>query len=195
MENINTPKYWNSRFKNGETGWDLGKVSLPIKEYIDQIEDKSSKILIPGAGNAYEAQYFYNKGFFNVYIADWAKIACENFAKRNPSFPKKHILNQDFFKLKGSYNLIIEQTFFCALDPSLRKNYVEKMVELLKPKGKLVGLLFNIPLNKNQPPFGGSKEEYFSLFESNFNVITMEVAYNSIDPRKNNELFFIMQKK
>jgi len=44
------------------------------------------------------------------------------------------------------------------------------MKELLNPKGKLIGLLFQFPLTEVGPPFGGSKEEYNSLFENDFDI-------------------------
>ena len=69
------------------------------------------------------------------------------------------------------------------------------MHQLLMPDGKLVGLLFNIPLNNDNPPFGGNKEEYLSLFEERFKIEKMEIAYNSIPQRAENELFFKLQKK
>jgi hypothetical protein len=89
----------------------------------------------------------------------------------------------------------LEQTFFCALLPEIRKKYVSKMHQLLKPEGKLVGLLFNIPLNDNKPPFGGNESEYRSLFEEKFKIEKMETAYNSIPPRAGSELFFMVTKK
>lgn len=46
--------YWSERYKNKDTGWDIGSVSTPIKSYIDQLQDTSKKILIPGCGNGYE---------------------------------------------------------------------------------------------------------------------------------------------
>ena len=53
------------------------------------------------------------------------------------------VLHGDFFDHAGVYNLIIEQTFFCALDPSLRGSYVEKMHSLLADGGKIAGVLFD----------------------------------------------------
>ena len=50
-------EYWEERYRAGTTGWDIGSPSTPLKEYIDQLQDPSKKILIPGAGNAYEAEY------------------------------------------------------------------------------------------------------------------------------------------
>ncbi|MCB0465100.1 MAG: SAM-dependent methyltransferase, partial [Aequorivita sp.] len=107
----------------------------------------------------------------------------------------ENLLHTDFFELEDTFDLILEQTFFCALEPSLREEYVNKMDKLLKPNGKLVGLLFNIPLNDDKPPFGGNKEEYLSLFEDKFRIETMGVAYNSIPQRAGNELFFMLSKK
>ena len=80
-------KNWNSRYDTKETGWDIGFVSPPLKEYIDQITDLNIKILIPGCGNAYEAEYLFNKGFKNVFIVDYSQIAISNLIKRIPDFP------------------------------------------------------------------------------------------------------------
>lgn len=186
--------FWNHKYLAEETGWDIGIVSTPLKEYIDQITDTDLKILIPGGGNSYEAEYLFNKGFTNVFVVDISVIPLKNLVTRIPAFPKENLLHSDFFKLDGSFDLILEQTFFCALDPSLRKEYVSKMHKLLKPGGKLAGLLFNIPLNNDTPPFGGNKEEYISLFEEYFKIEKMETAYNSIPQRAGNELFFKLKR-
>jgi SAM-dependent methyltransferase len=196
MENLKLDEsFWSERYKSGEISWDMGYVSTPLKEYIDQLSNKDLKILIPGGGNSYEAEYLFNKGFQNVFVIDISKIPLENLLKRVPSFPKENLLHMDFYNLNQKFDLILEQTFFCAQDPKLRIDYVLKMYELLKPKGKLVGLLFNIPLNDNKPPFGGNEDEYRSLFEKKFDIHIMETAYNSIPPRTGNELFIKMVKK
>ena len=53
------------------------------------------------------------------------------------------IVNENFFYHQGKYDLILEQTFFCALDPSLREKYVEKCYDLLNDDGKIAGVFFN----------------------------------------------------
>ncbi len=187
--------YWNNRYINNETGWDIGYVSTPLKNYFDQLKDKNQKILIPGCGNAYEAEYLFKQGFKNVFIVDIAPEAVKSFKKRVPDFPESNIILSDFFELNQTWDLIIEQTFFCALNPAIREKYVQKMHKILAPNGKLVGLLFNCELNTEHPPFGGFKEEYEKLFSSYFNIKTMETCYNSIEPRKERELFIILEKK
>lgn len=188
-------EYWSARYKQGNIQWDIGHVSTPIKEYVDQLENKNLKILIPGSGNAYEAAYCHDQGFNNVSLVDISIEPINNFMISNPTFPSEYALHKDFFLLEGKYDLILEQTFFCALHPSQRTDYVNKMSGLLHEGGKLVGVLFDLPLNDNQPPFGGNQEIYKSLFETNFVIHKMEKCNNSILPRAGNELFFQLIKK
>lgn len=183
--------YWDLRYKENKTGWNIGYASPPIKEYIKQLKDKSISILIPGAGNSFEAELLWNKGFTNTYVLDIAKQPLENLKNRVKDCPDEHLFHQDFFELNRTFDLIIEQTFFCALNPDLRKPYVEKMSQLLKPNGKLVGLLFDFPLTESGPPFGGGIDEYMSLFSRRFKIKTLERATNSIKERQGKELFFI----
>lgn len=182
-------KYWESRYDNDESSWDLGAVSPPLKKYIDQLTNKKLKILIPGCGNAYEADYLFKNGFHNVFALDWADNVISEFKKRAPHFPESNIFNEDFFKHDGSYDLIIEQTFFCALPRKDRLKYAKKVHDLLKPNGRLVGLLFNHEFENDSPPYGGSEEEYQRLFNPFFFIKQLSTADNSIKPRAGRELF------
>jgi hypothetical protein len=187
-----SPEYWESRYKDHQTGWDIGTASTPLVEYINSISNKDTAILIPGCGNSYEAEYLVENGFTNVTVIDIAPSPVKRLKEKIGD--KALVLQEDFFKHKGSYDYILEQTFFCALDPALRPNYVYKMNELLKPEGKLAGVLFNKQFETN-PPFGGSKEEYEILFSKELHIIKVEDCYNSIAPRAGTELFFIATKK
>ena len=192
------PKYdeafWSEKYQAGETGWDLGTVSPPIKSYIDQLNDKNLSILISGAGNAYEAAYLFEQGFKNITVMDLAIKPLKNLKERVPDFPEHQLVHQNFFDHDGQYDLIIEQTFFCALDPSLRVNYIDKMKSLLKDDGKLVGLLFDFRLTDEGPPFGGSADAYTIDFQKRFKLKTLAPCYNSIKPRLGRELFIIFEK-
>ncbi|KOY51291.1 methyltransferase domain-containing protein [Polaribacter dokdonensis] len=187
--------FWDNKYKTNKTGWDLGQVSPPLKTYFDQLTNKELKILIPGGGNSYEAEYLLNTSFTNVYVVDISKLALENLKKRVPNFPSSNLIHQNFFDLELKFDLIIEQTFFCALDPNLRKNYVHKMHSLLNENGKLVGLLFDAKLNEDHPPFGGDKKEYIALFKNQFDIKILEDCYNSIQNRQGMELFCKSIKK
>ena len=187
--------YWDNRYKQHTDSWDLGEVSPPLKAYFNKIADKSVRILIPGGGNSYEAEYLFNKGFRNVYVLDIAQRALQNLKLRVPNFPDTQLIHSDFFVLDMTFDMIIEHTFFCALHPDLRRQYVLKMNALLVPKGELIGLLFKLPLDRIEPPFGGDKQLYTDLFEPVFHIEIIEDCYNSEASRRGNELFFKITKR
>ncbi len=193
-ENQLNGDYWERRYLLGQTGWDAGGITTPLKIYFDQLNAKDLKILIPGAGNAHEAEYLHKEGFSRVYVLDLAPSPLASIKMRLPNFPADHLIQGDFFEHEGSYDLIVEQTFFCALHPSLRQTYAKKMHELLKPGGTLAGLLFDVPLNEHHPPFGGSSREYLDYFRPFFEIKSFEKAYNSISPRAGRELFIQLIK-
>ena len=192
-------QYWTDRYDNQLTGWDIGYPSTPLVAYIDQLTSKELSILIPGAGNAYEAEYLHQKGFTHVHVLDISASPLEALTKRVPDFPENHLIQENFFQHQGQYDLIFEQTFFCSFEPLVetRSLYAKKMNELLKAGGKLVGLWFKHPLDiaSGRRPFGGSKEEYIGHLAPYFEIHVLEDSYNSIKPRMGNELFGIFQKK
>lgn len=189
--------YWNHRFEKNDTPWDMGHVSDPIKNYIDQLTNKNISILIPGCGNSYEAGYLLQNGFTNLTVIDISPILTARLEEKYKQYAGKqlHIITGNFFDLKGQFNLILEQTFFCALEPSQRSQYCIQMHLLLKPTGKLAGLLFNRQFSNPGPPFGGSMEEYRQLFSVLFRIIKLEACYNSIKSRYGSECFFMLQKR
>lgn len=196
MSNALNKDYWNDRYLQQQTGWDIGTVATPLKTYFDQLTNKHLSILIPGCGNAHEAAYLLQQGFSNVTLVDIAPLATAAVEEKLRGYINNglQIITGDFFDLKTTFDLIIEQTFFCAIHPTFRPAYANQMFSLLAPKGKLVGLLFDRDF-EGGPPFGGSKLEYQQLFAPKFNICIMEKAYNSIAPRLGSELFVLMTKK
>ncbi len=190
----NDREYWDNRYVAGQTGWDLGEVSTPLKAYIDQYENRQASILILGCGNAYEAAYLLDQGFSNVTIIDISPAAIEKVRARLKAYDGKElqIICTDFFKIDQSFDLVLEQTFFCALPPTARQSYVDKMREILNPNGKLAGVLFDRQF-EGGPPFGGTAAEYKALFSGKLKIQLMEPCYNSVKPRAGTELFFIMK--
>jgi methyl halide transferase len=199
MDSNTTESYWTNRYKDQSTGWDIGAPSSPLKAYIDQLTDKTLRILIPGAGNAYEAEYLFENGFKNVFVLDISAIPLVAFKDRNPQFPAEQLIEANFFEHQNQYDLIIEQTFFCSFEPTPenRNAYAKHCAALLKPNGKLVGLWFDIPLiegNMDKRPFGGDAASYLAYLSPYFIAKTFEKCYNSIAPRMGNELFGVFIK-
>ncbi|MDM1294014.1 methyltransferase domain-containing protein [Sphingobacterium sp. N143] len=187
--------YWDERYKNRQTGWDIGYASPPIINYAEASIPKHASILIPGCGNAHEAKALLALGFKHITLLDIAPTLVENVRQELGEHAPIQVICQDFFQHNQQYDYILEQTFFCALHPTLRQKYVQQMAALLHPNGILAGLLFNKEFTQQGPPFGGNKTIYQQLFHSDFNILQMIDCPNSIPPRQGNELFFALKKK
>lgn len=187
--------YWHTRYLLGDTPWDIGYPSPAIIDFCEKLPQKEWRILIPGAGYAHEAEWLWRNGFRQVYVCDWAAPAFEPLRQRVPDFPEAQMLVTDFFALDDTFDLILEQTFFCALPPVRRTDYVQQCARLLPEGGLLAGLLFASPFPFEGPPFGGTETEYRQLFEPHFHIQQMAITPLSIEPRRGNELFFVAVRK
>jgi SAM-dependent methyltransferase len=183
--------YWNNQYESGKTGWDLGMASPALVRYIDSLQNKDVRVLIPGCGNAYEAQYLLDQGFTNITLIDIAPALVNQLQQKYAGNPNIIIVLGDFFEFEGQFDVIIEQTFFCAIQPYMRSEYVKQMRKLLSPSGELAGLLFDTRFDFDGPPFGGCKCEYTPIFdEGGLRVDEMEMTEFSAKPRAGTELFF-----
>ena len=196
MEPTLDAAYWSKRYENNDAAWDVGQVSAPLKQYIDGLQDRNTAILIPGCGNAYEAEYLLQQGFTNITLVDFSPVLVEAISQKFRSHVGKDltVLCSDFFELSSTYDLILEQTFLSALHPSLREAYAKKLHALLNNNGLVAGVIFGKDF-EGGPPFGGTKEVYEHLFADLFSIEIMEPCYNSIAPRSGNELFIRLRKK
>ena len=98
--------YWQNRYKDSDTPWEIGYASPPLVAFFDKLiekddsekdnKNKNLKILIPGGGRSHEAEYLHKKGFKNVYVIDLAVSPLEDFSKRCSDFPKEHLIIQNF---------------------------------------------------------------------------------------------------
>jgi methyl halide transferase len=193
--------YWEQRWQQNQTHWDLQQVSPPLAAYIDYVQPAYAHqpILVPGCGSGYEALYLLDAGFSQITMLDISATAIAKMEGMLNAYysdwrQRLNLVHGDFFTHSGSYLLILEQTFFCALDPKLRFTYAQKMHELLAHTGVLAGVLFNRNF-EGGPPFGGNSAEYSQLFTEFFTIEKMELCRNSVAPRSGSELFIQMRKK
>lgn len=184
--------YWEQCYVNHQSPWDMGSASTPLISYLEK-QNRDASILIPGAGRAWEVDWMLEQGFNDLTVIDLSNTALQEAMERIPHSGQVKWIEGNFFEHIGHYDLIMEQTFFCALDPQLRPDYALKMKSLLKEGGKLFGLLFNFPLSTEGPPFGGSEAEYLNLFQSQFKIQHLEICYNSIKPRAGREFFLELE--
>jgi len=192
MTDSGKPEYWNERYRQGITPWNIGQANPVWINFIRSFPQKT-RILFPGAGHAHEAIVLHRRGYTECWICDWSAEAIDLVKRREPDFPESQLLWKDFFELEGTYDLIIEQTFLSALPPTWRGRYVRQMHRLLSPGGTLAALLFASPMNTDRPPFGGSEAIYKALFSPYFHFLQFKISEESIPPHLGNEFFLEMR--
>ena len=199
--NVNSPSFWNSKYINKEHGWDIGKPTPIFKKWSSKYKSPENiNICIPGCGYGHDAIYLANAGF-NVYAFDFSKDAINYLnSKINKQINLKTFCT-DFFKISDdflhTFDFILEYTFYCAISPSRRQEYIDKCHGLLKDKGKIISIMLQIERNnKSQgPPFQVTKDELTLNFKNKFKIIKMEKNKLSIAPRKDIELYVHYEKK
>jgi SAM-dependent methyltransferase len=108
------------------------------------------------------------------------------------------VLHQDFFGLDNShdgiYDLVLEQTFFCAIAPRQRQDYVRNVTRILKPGGMLVGLFYNTD-KEGGPPYNTTREDIEVNFAKNFKIQELHKTTLSAEQRKDKEWLGILIKR
>jgi methyl halide transferase len=193
---------WENRYHESNTPWDL---STPTPECLRLINEKhflaGREILVPGAGRGYDALAFAKAGLSvsSIDIAPTPNLALLSMAQAERC--PVRVFTRDFFSLTQDpyhhqrYDYIWEYTFFCAIDPALRAEYVKMMRLLLRPQGILVALFF--PLHTevpNPPPYPVKEEEIHTLFRPYFDWQVM-TPQQSIKPRAGRELLYFFKLK
>lgn len=194
MPEVSADTYWESRYRQSDFPWDLGHASRPLVDWLSQHARPDLRILIPGGGLGWELEWLWQKGFRALTQIDIAHYTAEAIVRRNPLLAP-HLRTGDFFELEGAFDLIIEQTFFCALNPAQRPDYARHMAQLLAPGGLLAGVWFCFPLTEQGPPFGGSPEEYLGLLKPYFESVVWQPCTNSEPSREGKEIWLEVRKK
>ena len=192
------PDYWERSYRSGEMGWDLGKSTPILNQWIETCKDPLT-ICVLGAGNGWDAVNFAKKGHF-ITAVDFAESPVKNMqAAARHSDLKMEILHMDIFELNliysNKFDVVIEYTCFCAIDPSRRREYLEMVRHILKPKGELVGLLFPIDKDPSDggPPYAVELDPTIKLISEYLSLIIQEVPTMSIKQREGREIFVIFR--
>jgi len=188
-------RYWDERYVQGNAPWDLLTVSTPIKYLIGKYVTVQDKILIPGAGRGHELNWLRVNGYHRSIALDWSNEAISEAKALYPEIDDSSLLTGDFFQHRGSYDVIIEQTFFCALPPTQRPDYARHVADLLPTGGLLVGVWFVFALTEKGPPFGGSPKEYHVLFDPYFEWLRFEPCRVSAPERWGKEWLMVGRRK
>jgi len=129
---------------------------------------RPGRVLVPGCGSGYEVRFFAERGW-DVLAIDFSAAAIE--AARRVLGEWSRLLQQaDFFSLQtGSFDLVYERAFLCALPRARWPDWGRRMAELVRPGGELAGF-FYLDDNPRGPPFGISREGLDALRGKEFEI-------------------------
>ena len=189
---------WQRHYDEDDLGWDLGHVAPPFVDLLESNAIVPCKTLVPGCGRGHEVIFFRENGF-DVTAVDYSIGAVNHL--NSVILERKlntKVLNLDFFELDSThdclYDLLIEQTFFCAISPSQRLLYVETVVRVLKRGGMIAGLFYHTG-KEGGPPFNTTRDDIIKHFSDSFEIRELAQAKNSAEQRKDKEWLVILTKK
>jgi len=199
MKRVSTSKFWNQRYLDSNTKWDLGHPT-PILTYYLENNKISGKACVLGCGNGHDVIEL-SRYDIDVYAVDFATEAIKNLRKKLTQIQRVELIEEDIFNLPHLYSnyfdFVYEYTCYCAIDPNRRVEYFDMAYKVLRVGGLLFGIF--IPLDKDigneeGPPFGVSIQEVMKLAHNKFKVIENTFSDYSIEPRVGREKLIILEK-
>ncbi|MEL6927938.1 MAG: methyltransferase domain-containing protein [Cyanobacteria bacterium J06600_6] len=198
MDNL-TAEAWEQRYQDKGDRWNLG---FPAPPFVGLLAADNApqpgKLAVLGCGKGHDSLFFAESGF-EVMGFDFAPSAiAEATATAKAREISARFVQQDIFALDeeftSSFDYVVEHTCFCAIDPSLRSQYVKVVKRLLRPGGKLIALFYTHD-KPGGPPFGIKPESVLDYFTADFESVLFQQAQDSIERRRGNEHLAIFKLK
>ncbi len=199
------PSYWQSRWREGRTGWDLGGVHPLFSELIDHASaaglEEGGFILEPGCGRAHTGAALAGLGY-KVTAFDVSQEAVDAAKKLYAHLANLELVVADLFALSNSwtnkFDAVYDRAVLCALPRSIRPAYVETCAKMIKPGG----LFLSIPFTKlniaesEGPPFAVCENDLEEMFTSRFEkVVHIEKPHLEKDSKIACEMLVIRRRK
>jgi SAM-dependent methyltransferase len=167
------PVDWEERYQAGEMPWDKGAPNPALLEYLAANPPLDGAILVPGCGLGYDVRAISSteNEVTGIDIAPSAIRAAQAFPKTG----RENYLLENLFDLppqmRGRFDWVCEHTCFCAIDPSMRPQYVQGVAAALKPGGRLLAIFYLDPGSDDDgPPHGVTPAELDAFFNGPFRL-------------------------
>ena len=173
-----SPAFWDERFDQQFTPWDLGGVPRRLAQFVAG-SPAPLRCLIPGCGSAYELAHMLDAGWDATAI-DFSPAAVAA-ARAVLGDQAGKVEQADFFAWQpaASLDLIYERAFLCAMPRAMWPQVAARWAQLLAPGAMLAGYFFFDDHAKG-PPFGIDREQLFALLAPHFDCLADESVDDSI---------------
>lgn len=193
---INT---WNQCYLEGDTPWDRGEASPPLKQWVQRHGRLQGRALVPGCGGGHDVAMLTDAGL-DVIGLDIAPLAIDRARQRHPNHAAC-FLEGDLFAMpadwRGSFDWVFEHTCLSGLPPGQRWAYRDAMASAVKSGGLLVGVWYinpDLDPGETGPPFPLPVPELDALFASGFEVVEDEVPTVAYPGREGRERLRVLRR-
>lgn len=203
---VSSPHYWSERYQRGDTPWDLGNPTPAFAALVERLDfpkptaQYRPHVVIPGCGYGHDALLLAQRGYA-VTAVDFAPEPLE-VLKQNAHLLGIEVqtLCMDVFALPthrpAAFDVVLEYTCYCAINPTRRQEYAHAVSALLKPNGIVAGLFFPLDeIERTQPPYSVRIDEIRTHFETaGLVLIANEVPLESHPARAGREQLLMFRK-
>ena len=187
---------WEQRYRDGNTPWDLDAAPPVLEDLVASLGPTPLRVLVPGVGSGHDAIAWARAGH-QVTAFDVAPLAVTRARQRVADRGLAvEVLEADLFALPvnwdATFDIVWEQTCFCAIEPVQRGSYVAAMARVLHPDGTYYGLFWNHGM-PGGPPWDVTEDEVRAVFPPRFVIASLEPVTNSV-PGRHPEFLTRMQR-
>lgn len=187
---------WEEHYRQGETPWEKGRPHPALLDFLKEHGPVPGEIFVPGCGSGHDVRALSSceNHVVGIDIAPFAIAAANAF----PKVGHEEYQLADLFALPAEFNrqfdVVFEHTCFCAIDPARRAQYVEAIVRLLRPGGRIIAIFFlNPDHNEAGPPYGVSRAELAERFDADFALEREWVPARTHPGREERELMRVLR--
>ncbi len=184
---------WIERWKNNDIPFHLEEVNPLLRKHLNHFNiQRGMRVLVPLCGKSVDMIFLQNLGLSVVGIEGVSLAIDQFFSHHNLDVQKQQhrgfdvhhtsaidIVHADFFKLPKEYfepfDLIYDRASIIAIDPTKRKDMINMLFRLLKPKGEMFLITVQHPDDFfSGPPFSITEHELIQLCQGLFKVECLE---------------------
>lgn len=142
--------FWEDRYHANRTPWELPGAPPALLRFL-AANGVAGRVLIPGCGIGHEVRAFVQAGWPALAI-DYSPAAIDR-ARHALGALGDRVKLADFFRddLGGPFELVYERAFLCSMAPHCWRDYAQRMAEIVRPGGCVVGI-FTYGAEPEPPP-------------------------------------------
>jgi len=184
---------WNARYLEKDTPWDHGEAPAELSRLLS-LEDlwRQKRVLVPGCGRGHDVELI-SQSAAEVIGVDLSEQAIKEAQSRIGNLKVNSLpiqfVNDDVFAPRERWakvDIIFEHTFYCALPPEMRKQYVNWISDILTSGGLLVGLFhLDEEAGATGPPWPTTENALKEMFADSFESLDVRDTFPVSSYRKN----------